>query len=117
MKDYIKIADRISKMVKCTITQRGTPTQNNPVNIEIEIKEPYVIGYSMYICYDFGRWSIDYSRYPCDDIRVNMNHIKNIKTDKEMFDCVRQIVAELRKKERAPHIQDKGELEHGMDRI
>lgn len=116
MKDYIKIADRISKMVKCSITQCGSPTQHTPVDLNVQITEAYVIGYSMYICYNCGKWSIDYSRYPCDDIRVNMNHIKNIKTDKEMFDCVRQIVAELRKKERAPHIQDKGELEHGMDR-
>lgn len=116
MKDYIKVANRLTKMFRCSITQCGTPTQDNPVNLHVNINEPYIIGYSMYICYNCGKWSIDYSRYPCDNIRVNMNHIKNIRTDKEMFDTVRQIVHKLRQKQTAPNIPVMKEPELNIDR-
>lgn len=97
MKDYIKTGRKIQKIVCCSINQCGAPSETHQVNLHIKITEPYVIGYNLYVAYSFNRWSIDYSYNPIIDVRINMEHISDIKTETEMLKAVEDIVNNIRK--------------------
>ena len=97
MKDYKKYAKKISEMGKFGyITQEGEPNRFHEVNLKFQLCEPYVIGYFFYVSYSFGKWSIDYSLKSFEDVRVNMEHIEGIKTDKEMYENVKEIINKIR---------------------
>ena len=48
--------------------------------------------------YGTGGWDIDYTLDPAIRIRVYMMHIRNIKTDQEMYEKVHEILNEIRRK-------------------
>ncbi len=101
MKDYKTIGMQICNFGKFSeICQCGTPTPYIPVNLCCKICEPYIIGYAFYVAYDAftKRWSIDYSIDEPLTNRSQMQHIKGIKTDKEMYAKVNDILEELRKR-------------------
>ena len=99
MKDYKRIASKISKMGKFSdIHQCGGPTKNFPVNLYFKLAEPYVIGYDFYVDYSFGEWSIDYSVKPMTTMRTDMKHIGGIKTEKDLLVKVETILNQTRKK-------------------
>lgn len=97
MKDYNRIANKIAKMGKFSdIHNCGYPTEQNPVNLYFQLCEAYVIGYSFYVSYDWGKWNIDYTLDPSIRIRTNMQHIRGIKTDREMYAKVEEIINKIR---------------------
>ncbi len=95
MKDYITTGRKISKITRSKINQIGYPNNIHQVDLHIEIIEPYVIGYSLYVSYSFNRWQIDYSYRPLT-VRADMEHIYSIKTEKDMLNEVEKIVKQIR---------------------
>jgi len=80
MKDFRRVAEKIRKMGSfCDIHYCGCPTQHCPVNLHFQLCEAYVIGYGFYVCYCWGKWSIDYTLDNSVKIRANMQHITGIK--------------------------------------
>lgn len=99
MKDYKKIAAKISKMASFSnIHQCGIPTVNFPVNLYFELCEPYIIGYKFYVSYTGNVWGIEYTLDNSIDVRAKMNSIRNIKTDKEMYLTVENIINDIRER-------------------
>lgn len=97
MKDYNKVAEKIRKMgCFCDIHQCGSPSENHPVNLYFLLCEAYCIGYGFYVAYSFGNWSIDYTLNPAVKMRTQMKHIAGIKTDKEMYQRVDDILKKIR---------------------
>lgn len=97
MKDYRRVAEKIRKMGKFSdIHNCGYPTQHCPVNLYFQLCEAYVIGYRFYISYDWGKWSIDYTLNPAITSRSSMQHIPGIKTDREMYVKVEEIINKIR---------------------
>ena len=97
MKDYRKIAERIKKMGNFSdIHNCGCSTEHYPVNLYCELSEPYIIGYTFYIAYDWGKWSIDYTLDTSVKMRSDMQHINGIKTDREMYMNVEKIIHKIR---------------------
>lgn len=98
MKDYNRVAEKIRNMGKfCDIHQCGCLTQHCPVNLYFQLSEAYIIGYAFYVSYDWGTWSIDYTLDPTIKMRTDMRHISGIKTDKEMYAKVEEIINKIRK--------------------
>lgn len=98
MKDYRKIASKIQKMGKFSeIHNCGWPTEHCPVNLYFQMCEAYVIGYKFYVCYDWGKWNIDYSLDTSVTMRTDMEHITGIKTDREMYLKVEEILNTIRR--------------------
>lgn len=99
MKDCKKVASKIEKMGKFSdIHNCGYPTRHFPVNLYFEFSEPKVKGYAFYIAYDFGKWSIDYSLDSSVKTRVKMQHIRGIKTDREMYEVVQKVIYKIRER-------------------
>lgn len=101
MKDYKEIGRKLSKIALLSeISQCGTPTKYFPVDLKIQIREPYIIGYDFYVAYNASAktWVIDYSFDSPFICRAEMQHIRDIKTDKEMYENVSYIIKESRKK-------------------
>ena len=98
-KDYVKIGNKLRKLAAFgEISQLGGPTDHVPVNLRLTLCEAYVIGYTMYIAYIWGKWSIEYTYDPAVCCRADMECIKNIKTDREMYAKVEEIIGEIRKR-------------------
>ena len=97
MKDYRKVAAKIEKMGKFSdVHNCGYPTEHCPVNLYFQLCEAYVIGYGFYVSYDWGKWSIDYTLNPNVTMRADMQSINGIKTDKEMYEKVEEIINKIR---------------------
>lgn len=97
MKDYKKIAEKIRKMGTFSdIHYCGCPTEHFPVNLSFELSEPYIIGYVFYIAYSWGMWSIDYTFDNSIKSRADMLTIDNIRTDRDMYKKVGEIIDEIR---------------------
>lgn len=97
MKDYVKIGQKIQKLGNFSeISQCGYPSQYFPVNLFCRISEAYIIGYSFYVSYNGATWSIDYSLTPCVEVRTDMEHIRGIKTEKEMLREVDELLWKIR---------------------
>ncbi len=97
MKDYRTIASKIMKMGKFSdVHNCGFPTEYCPVNLYFQICEPYVIGYSFYVSYDWGKWEIDYTLNPSVKRRTDMQNISGIKTDRELYEKVKSILNKIR---------------------
>jgi len=98
VKDYKKIAQKIRKMGKFSnIYNCGCPTEYNPVNLHFKLSEPYIIGYEFYVYYNGYEWSIDYSLNACVRLRTDMQSIRGIKTDREMYIKVEEVINKIRK--------------------
>ena len=98
MKDYQKVADKIRKMATfCDIHQCGWPSEHFQVNLCCQLCEAYVIGYTFYVAYSWGKWSIDYTLDNSITMRADMQSIRGIKTDKEMYAKVQEVIDEIRK--------------------
>ncbi len=99
MKDYIKVAERIRTMGNfCDIHNCGCPTKNHPVNLYFQICEAYIIGYGFYVPYECNEWSIDYTLDNAVKIRSDMQTIRGIKTDKDMYNKVEEVINKIRRK-------------------
>lgn len=99
MKDYKKIANQIMKMGTFSdIYNCGCPTEHRPVNLCFQLSEPYIIGYKFYVSYMDHKWRIDYTLDNSVEIRTNMKSIVDIKTDRDMYCRVENIINEIRKK-------------------
>lgn len=97
MKDYKRVAKRIGEMgTFCEIFNCGCPTENFPVNLYFKLSEPYVIGFEFYVSYSFGEWSIDFTLDNSIHIRTDMQRIRCIKTDREMYSKVEEIIGKIR---------------------
>ena len=97
MKDYQRVANKIRKMGNfCDIHNCGSPTEHFPVNLSFQLCEPYVIGYIFYVAYDWGKWNIDYTLDTSIKMRSDMKHIRGIKTDRDMYTKVEEIINEIR---------------------
>ena len=97
MKDYKEIAVKIGKMGHFrAIYQCGSPSNYHPVNLYCELSEAYVIGYKFYVSYSPREWGIDYSLDTSIDRRADMTHISGIKTDKEMYAKVQEVIDKIR---------------------
>jgi len=97
MKDYKKVAEKIRKMARFSdIHNCGCSTEYCPVNLHFQLCEAYVIGYHFYVSYNFGRWYIDYTMNPAIKIRTQMSRIEGIKTDREMYAKVEEIINKIR---------------------
>lgn len=97
MKDYKRIAQKIGKMASfCDIHNCGCPTQHTPVNLYFQMCEPYITGYGFYVSYDWGEWNIDYTLDLAVKMRADMQHIRGLKTDSEMYNAVQGIIEEIR---------------------
>lgn len=97
MKDYRRIAEKIRKMgTFSNIHNCGCPTENHPVNLCFELSEAYIIGYRFYVAYSFGSWSIDYTIDRPVNMRTDMQSIRGIKTDREMYAKVEEIINKIR---------------------
>jgi len=97
MKSYKKVADKIRKMGSFSeIYNCGNPTSFTPVNLYFQLCEAYVIGYTFYICYNGTTWSIDYTLDPSVTMRCKMQSIRGIKTDREMYQKVKEIIDSIR---------------------
>lgn len=98
MKDYKKVAERIRKMgYFSSIYNCGSPSVCHPVNLCFELSEPYVIGYTFYVSYSFGKWTIDYTIERPETIRYKMQSIGGINTDAEMYARVEEILNRIRR--------------------
>ncbi len=98
MKDYKKIADKIRKMgIFCDIHNCGCPTEHFPVNLCFTLSEPYIVGYTFYVAYNWGKWSIDYTLDFSVKMRSDMQSIRDIKTDREMYIKVEEVINMIRK--------------------
>ena len=98
MKDYNRIANKIRKMGTFEdIHQCGSPTEHCPVNLYCQLSEPYIIGCCFYVAYSFGMWSIDYTLDADITRRAKMIHISGIKTDREMYSKVKEVIETIRK--------------------
>ena len=99
-KKYLIIADPANKIRKmgnfCDIHNCGSPTEHFPVNLSFQLCEPYVIGYVFYVAYDWGKRSIDYTLDTSIKTRADMKHIRGIKTDRDMYTKVEEIINEIR---------------------
>lgn len=99
MKDYMRIAKRIEKMGTFSdIHNCGYPIEHLPVNLYFELSESNVKGYCFYVAYDFGKWQIDYTLDNSIKVRVKMQHIRGIKTDREMYETVEKVIYKIREK-------------------
>lgn len=97
MKDYNKYAAKIRKMGTFSdIHQCGCPSENFQVNLCFQLCEAYIIGYTFYVAYSFGEWSIDYPDAEPVNMRSDMKTIRGIKTDKQMFIEVEKIINHIR---------------------
>lgn len=74
----------------------GSPTEHCPVNLYFKLNEPYIVGYSFYVDYHWGKWNIDYTIDKPVEMRTDMKSIRGIKTDKEMYSKVREIIKQVR---------------------
>ena len=98
MKDYRKVAEKIRKLGKfCDIHNCGCPTEDTPVNLYFQLDEPYVINYRFYVSYSCSEWCIDYTLDNSICSRIDMQHIRGIKTDKEMYNKVEEIINNIRR--------------------
>lgn len=99
MKDYRKIAERISKMgIFSAIYNCGDPTKDYPVNLYCRLNEAYVIGYGFYVAYSRNGWNVDYTLDNSIQMRTDMQTVRGIKTDTEMYRKVEEIIHEIRRK-------------------
>ena len=99
MKNYRKVAYKIEKMGKFSdIHNCGYPTENHPVNLYFELSESYIVGYSFYVAYNFDSWSIDYTIDRPVNMRTDMQSIRGIKTDREMYIKVEEIINKIRER-------------------
>ena len=91
MKDYKKYAIKIGKMAYFgDIHNCGSPIENFPVNLYFELaKNPAC---RMYVGYDFGEWQIEYTTDISIECRVDMTKTGRFKTDREMFEKVKEVV-------------------------
>lgn len=97
MKDYNRIARKIREMGSfCDIHNCGCPTEHVPVNLYFQMCEPYIIGIGFYVSYDWGEWSIDYTLNPSVKMRADMEHIRGIKTEREMYSLVSNVIGKIR---------------------
>lgn len=97
MKDYKRVANKIGKMgCFCDIHNCGMPTKYHPVNLSLQLCEPYIFGYVLYVAYSFEKWSIDYTLDTSIKMRADMKHIEGIKTDRDMYVKVEEIINEIR---------------------
>ena len=98
MKDYNKIANKIREMGTFgDLYQCGSPTKHCPVNLYFQLSEPYVIGYSFYVAYNSGKWSIDYTLDTNITQRAKMIHISGITTERGMYSKVKEVIETIRK--------------------
>lgn len=97
MKDYKKVAEKICKMgFFCDVHNCGCPKEHSPVNLFFQLSEPYIIGFRFYVSYSFGMWRIDYTLDNSVRSRAGMQSVSNIKTDREMYKKVEEIIDEIR---------------------
>ena len=97
MKDYKKVAEKIWEMGDfCDIHNCGFPTEYRPVNLRFQLCEPFVIGYIFYVSFYHGRWNIDYTLDSSVTSRADMQSIRGIKTDREMYEKVEEIINQIR---------------------
>jgi len=97
VKDYNRIAQKIREMGSfCDIHNCGCPTEHVPVNLYFQMCEPYIIGIGFYVSYDWGKWSIDYTLNPSVKMRADMEHIRGIKTEQEMYFLVSNVIEKIR---------------------
>ena len=97
MKDYRKVASKIEKMGKFSdIHNCGYPSEHYPVNLYFQLCEAYIIGYGFYVACEWGKWSINYTLDPTITRRADMQSIRGIKTDREMYEKVEEIINKIR---------------------
>ena len=97
MKDYNRIAQKVGKMASfCDIYNCGCPTEHNPVNLYFQMCEPYIIGIGFYVSYDWGEGSVDYTLNPDIKMRSDMERVRGIKTEQEMYAIVSSVIEQIR---------------------
>ena len=97
MKDYQEVAKRIMKMGRfCEIHNCGYPSEHIPVDLFFQLAEPCGKGYQFYVLYCHGAWEINYTLDNTIQTRAEMQSVGNIKTDREMYQKVEEIIHEIR---------------------
>lgn len=89
----VRVACRIGKMGKFkTIHNCGSITRSNPVNLLCQTTD----GVRFYVAQGLGgdpdTWSVDYTYNPECDVRVEMNSINGIPTQRDMIAIVEKIL-------------------------
>lgn len=94
---WIRISNKIRKLGNFSeVSQLGTPTPYHPVNLIFVVSEAYVIGYTFFVSYN-GTWRLEYTLDPTQRVRVCMNKISGIKTERELLEKVSWLLETIRK--------------------